>query len=115
MPEPKLNNKVLVSGTLRAVHVYVPALQDRLKNGGAQPVWAVRTKRDGFCRMSLYRKVEILGPCEGVEHFDHPLPGTNGRGVAPLYTMAAIRVYWDRGSRIKTLRFSPERMSKVGF
>lgn len=93
-----LNHAILPGGVKRAIHVFTPSLQDRLKNGGDQPVMAVRSGLHNYEKMRLYRKVDILGPSEMVELFDNPLPGTNGRGVAILFTDHALRV-WFEGDR----------------
>jgi hypothetical protein len=98
-PAKRLKSKILPGGVLRAVHVYVPTLQQRLAEGGDKPVMAVRLQDNNgeWRRMKLYRKVEWAGPgrTELIEHFDAPLPGTNGRGVAIVYTDAPLAVFWD--------------------
>lgn len=105
-------SKILPAGTLRAVHVYVPALQARIKDGGNEPVWAVRSVNHKFKRMLLVRQARILGESEGVEMFDAPLPGTGGRGVAPLLTRAAIEITWDEGDHPKMVNFTEAEADK---
>ena len=93
-----MESAILPPGTMRAIHVYVPALTERMKepwkpNTGS-PVMAVRSSLYNYEKMRLYRMVEILGPSELVE-MESPLPGTNGRGVAILFTNQPVRVWFD--------------------
>ena len=57
-----------------------------------------------FSRTRLYRHFEFLGPAYGLEVFDDPLPGTNGRGVAVVETKWAIQVWFD--GPVKTLELT---------
>lgn len=101
------NFEVLPAGIERAIHVYVPALQSRFEKGNdKRPCMAVRSiGADGkWSRMRLYRRVSWNGPTRLVEHFDEPLPGTNGRGVCIVYTTAALYCEWDlKDKKPKTL------------
>lgn len=120
MAKKELRSKVLRGGILRGIHIFVPELQKRMQEGGDNPIWAVRTSvadHDGkrWNRMILCRKVEWNGPTKGVEHFDDPLPGTGGRGVAVVYTEAPITIYWDADSEEpKTIRVSDPPAMKAG-
>lgn len=95
---PATKSQTLPGGVRRAIHVYVPRLQERQKNGwvanAGEPVMAVRSSLYGYAKMRLYRRVEWNGPTELVEMVK-PLPGTGGRGVAIVFTDAPLTVYWD--------------------
>jgi hypothetical protein len=95
---PKTKSQVLPGGVRRAIHVFVPRLQERQKTGWVantgDPVMAVRSSLYGYAKMRLYRRVEWDGPTELVEMVE-PLPGTGGRGVAIVFTTAPLTVYWD--------------------
>lgn len=101
-----MGDMILAGGTRRAVHVYVPTLQERQqkgwKAGTGKCVMAVRSSLYGYKKMRLYRKVEILGPSELIE-MEKPLPGTNGRGVAILFTDHALRVWFDGKKHPETI------------
>ncbi len=105
-PLSKMESAILPAGTLRAIHVYVPALQERQKTpwkaNEGQPVMAVRSALYNYEKMRLYRMVEILGPSMLVE-MPEPLPGTNGRGVAILMTREAVRVWFDGPKHPETI------------
>lgn len=90
-----MGTKVLPAGTTRAVHVYTKDLMARMKDDKGQPLWLVRSSLYGFTKAMVVRRVEILGPCTGEDLFGKPLPGTGGRGVAILFTAAAVRVHFD--------------------
>lgn len=81
---------VFAAGTKRAIHVLTPALVNRLKNGGEEPLMAVRSSEDGYKTLQLFRKVTWHGPTQLMENFEDPLPGTSGRGVAVIYTTAKL-------------------------
>jgi len=89
-------SRMLKGGVRRAIHVFTPMLMTRLKDGGNDPVMAIRSYIHNYEKMLLVKKVEILGPSEMVELFDKPLPGTGGRGVAILFTSAPIKIWFDR-------------------
>jgi hypothetical protein len=100
MAKRELKSKVLRGGILRCIHIFVPVLHKRQTEGGDEMIWAVRSSiadSDGsrWNRMILCRKVEWNGPTKCVEHFNDPLPGTGGRGVAVVYTEAELTIYWD--------------------
>ena len=90
-----MKSKILKGGVLRAVHVFVPALQERFAKNEGQPVWAVRSSIGGFLKMIIVSYLEIDGKIQCVEHFDMPLPGTGGRGVALVYTTAPIKIFFN--------------------
>lgn len=99
-----MKSQILPAGPRRAIHVYVPALMKRQTDGwkvnDGPAVMAVRSALYGFRKMRLYRKVEILRPSRGdsvaeLVEMEQPLPGTNGRGVAILFTTCALRVWYD--------------------
>lgn len=86
---------VLVGGVARIVHVLAPVLGQRLATGDhVAEMIAVRLVDDPE-KVTTYRHVEILGPSELLDTPDHPLPGTNGRGICYLVTKAPLRVYSD--------------------
>lgn len=100
-----MKSQILPAGPRRAIHVFVPALMKRQEQGwkanDGPPVMAVRSALYGYRKMRLYRKVEILPPARDAAHaaelveMTEPLPGTNGRGVAILFTTCALRVWYD--------------------
>ena len=96
VPPDGWKSELLPAGILRAVHVLTPALQERLKDKTSTlPVIAVRSSNKDYSRMRLYRWVEILGPSFIGEIFDQPLPGTNGRAVAVLFSEYPLQVWID--------------------
>lgn len=107
-----LVTNTLRQGVLRAVHVFTPALQYRLEHGGHLPVMAVRSSLYGYRKMKLYHRVQILGPSTMDPLFDAPLPGTGGRGVAILFTQAALRVWYQDRLPDLTLDTSDNRDPK---
>lgn len=100
-----MKSQILPAGPRRAIHVFVPALMKRQADGwkvnDGPAVMAVRSALYGFRKMRLYRKVEILPPARGgvpaaeLVEMETALPGTNGRGVAILFTTCALRVWYD--------------------
>jgi len=83
----------LYGGTRRAIHVFTPALQHRLTTKNCLlPVMAVR-EAPLYNMLRLFQRVEILGPSSLDPLFHDPLPGTNGRGVAILFTEAPLLVW----------------------
>lgn len=83
-------------GTIRAFHVFTPALQHRLEHKESRiPVMAIRSSRHNYQKMRLYSKIVCLGQSEMREMFDKPLPGTGGRGVAICFTDGPVRVWYD--------------------
>jgi len=82
-------------GTLRAVHILTPALQNRMAKNTDEPLMAVRSSRNNYTTLRMFRKVKILGPCELAETFSAPMPGTNGRGVAVIFTKSALKCLCD--------------------
>jgi hypothetical protein len=91
-----LHSALLPAGRVRFVHVFFPALAELQAGNGEAHVWAVRSRDEQgeYTRMRLFHRVEIQGPSWSHLTPDKPLPGTKGRGVAPLATRAAIRVFW---------------------
>ncbi len=99
--KPKKGSRTLPGGTLRAIHVYVPALQAHLSGEPAKPMMAVRSKDQNgeWRRMRIFREIKWDGPT--TLHKTDPMPGTAGRGVAIVFTAAPLRCYWD-GEEPKT-------------
>lgn len=96
-PRTRRRSEILEGGYLRVVHVFIKALRTLIERKDDTPVWAVRdynprTKK--FDLMTVYDRLEILGHSWSNVQMENPLPGTEGRGVAPLYTKAPIKVYW---------------------
>lgn len=87
---------VLEAGVMRAIHVLTPALVNRLKNGGKEPLMAVRSSADDYGSLQLFQRVTWNGRSEIAESFDAPMPGTSGRGVAVVYTAAKLICYYDK-------------------
>jgi hypothetical protein len=85
--------KVLPGGVRRVVHVIAKTLKENLDHGAKKPMVGVRDWNN-LSRMYIYRRVDILGPSTVME-IDQPLPGTDGRGICPLITEAALMVYMD--------------------
>ena len=106
--------ELMPSGTLRAVHVLTPALMERTKDKESIiPVVAIRSSHGNFSRMRLVRHAELLGPSFIGEDFANPLPSTNGRAVAVLYTEYAINVWVDPAADmgvIDTTGLTPEQV-----
>lgn len=107
MPEAlKLVSEIVeaVPGVKRAFHVFTPALQHRLKNKDSNlPIMALRSSLHGYAKMRLYHKIEALGPSSLEPLFDAPLPGTNGRGVAIMFTEFPLRVWYPEGQKPATI------------
>lgn len=84
-----------------AFHVFTPALIYRLdkSNPIEMPVMALRMQSDNYEKMMLFDRIECLGKSSLDPLFDQPLPGTNGRGVAIMFTDARVRC-WFRGRKI---------------
>ncbi len=87
---------VLAAGTMRAIHVLTPALVNRLKNGGKEPLMAVRTSADDYASLQLFELVAWKGRSEIAESFAAPMPGTSGRGVAVVYTASRLICYYKK-------------------
>lgn len=85
--------KVLPGGVRRVVHVIAKTLKENIENKAGKPMVGVRDWSN-LSRMYIYRRVDILGPSSVME-IDQPLPGTDGRGICPLITEAALMVYMD--------------------
>jgi hypothetical protein len=100
--EVKLVSEIIdaTPGVKRAFHVFTPALQYRLENKVSNvPVMALRSNLHNYGKMKLYVRIECLGPSSLDPLFDHPLPGTGGRGVAIMFTEFALRVWYPDGAR----------------
>ena len=84
-----------------AFHVFTPALMYRLdrNNPIEMPVMALRLQSDNYEQMMLFDQIECLGRSSLDPLFDNPLPGTNGRGVAIMFTESRLRC-WFRGRKI---------------
>ena len=94
-----MKSEVLPGGTWRIVHIFTPVLKKRQDAGpwkamNGEPLMAVRSSVGAYCRMRIYRRVDIEGPSKLVE-LEKPLPGTGGRGVAVMMTDAPLRVWYD--------------------
>jgi hypothetical protein len=86
---------VLASGKERIVHVIAKVLGQRMASGDhSAPMIGVRPMAKPE-KVSVYRHVEILGKSKLLDTPEHPLPGTDGRGICYLVTKAPIRVYAD--------------------
>ena len=85
--------RVLPGGVRRVVHVIAKTLKENIENKAGKPMVGVRDWNN-LSRMYIYRRVDILGPSSVME-IDQPLPGTDGRGICPLITEAALMVYMD--------------------
>ncbi len=93
---------VLPAGTKRAVHVYTKQLMERMKDNQNQMLWLVRSSMYNYTKALVCRKVEIAGPATGEDLFDTPLPGTNGRGVAILFTKSEVTLHFE-GDQIEMI------------
>jgi hypothetical protein len=84
-----------------AFHVFTPALMYRLdKNNPIEmPVMALRLSTDNYEQMMLFDKIECLGQSSLDPLFENPLPGTNGRGVAIMFTKGRVRCHF-RGRKV---------------
>jgi len=106
-----MRTMTLRGGPLRAVHVFTPALVERLKTKEHQPVMAVRCETSNYCQMKLCYHVQIDGPSEMKEIFDSPLPGTDGRGVAILFTRSPITISY--GEKLVTINTRDKKPDEV--
>lgn len=90
-------SKILPGGVKRAIHVFTPALMERLDKTkrSRKPIIAIRSALHNYEMMILCRGVKIHGPSEMFEDFDNPLPGTGGRAVAVMMTEHAVEIFWD--------------------
>lgn len=68
---------------------------------------ALRSSSHNFQKIKMFQRIEFLGPSSLDPIFDKPLPGTNGRGVAILFTEFPIRVWYEKGNPPKAIE-SPE-------
>lgn len=84
-----------------AFHVFTPALMYRQdpSNQIEMPVMALRLQSDNYEKMMLFDRIECLGKSNLEPLFDNPLPGTNGRGVAIMFTESRLRC-WFKGRKI---------------
>lgn len=101
----------LKGGPMRAVHVFTPALVERLKSKVKQPVMAIRCETSNYCQMKLCYNVHIHGESEMREIFDKPLPGTDGRGVAILFTKSPITIQY--GEKLVTINTKDKKPDQV--
>lgn len=90
-------SRVLPGGVPRVVNVLAARLKKVLDEKREIPTVAVRPVGD-MQRVRTYDHAEILGPSAIYLLPDAPLPRTDGRGVAALWTEAPIRVF-RRGDR----------------
>jgi len=107
MSKLTLRSKILIpkTGEQFAFHVFTPALVYRLENPCDLPVMALRSSLDNYQSMVLFHKIDVLGPSSLEPLFDEPLPGTNGRGVAIMFTESPMQVWYpekQRPAKIKT-------------
>lgn len=103
--ERKLVSKIIeaVPGVRRAVHVMTPVLLDRIKDKkNNRPAMALRSSLHNYSKVKLYERIEFMGPSTLEPLFDKPLPGTDGRGVAIMFTDFPLRVWYyeDQPPRI---------------
>lgn len=110
-----MNSVVFKAGVQRVVHVFVPNLHTmQEKNDPTIPIWAVRSEKDGFRTMVLGYDPDINGPSRGVTRADKPLPGTKGRGIAPLVTESEIVLYFvGEAPTIITFEDEPEAAQPI--
>lgn len=90
-----MNSVVFKAGVQRVIHIFVPnlhAMQE--KNDPTIPIWAVRSEKDGYRTMILGHSVEGEGTFKGVTRPDMPLPGTKGRGIAPMVVEGEIVLHF---------------------
>ena len=78
-------------GGLKAVHIWTARLAERIAEKEHRGcLWIIRFEETGWRVGLLCKEFRIKGVSFSSEWWDKPLPGTNGRGVAPLLTRAAI-------------------------
>lgn len=103
--ERKLVSQIIeaVPGVRRAVHVMTPVLLERIKDKkNNRPAMALRSSLHNYSKVKLYERIEFMGPSSLDPLFDNPLPGTDGRGVAIMFTDFPLRVWYyeDQKPRI---------------
>ena len=74
-------------------HVFTPALMYRLSPNPEidLPLMALRFKP--YTEMYLFDEIDCLGPSK-LDLIDPPLPGTDGRGVAVMFTDHLVRCHY---------------------
>ncbi len=79
-----------------AFHVFTPALLYRLDKTKPieLPVMALRLERDNYEMMYLFDQIDCINGSSLEPLFDKPLPGTNGRGVAIMFTNGEVKCFY---------------------
>lgn len=81
----------LPGGTERIVHIVAKALMANKESNAGLPVIAVRPATNPY-RFIMVEHAEILGPCTLRHTPEDPVPGTDGRAICVLRTIAPVKI-----------------------